>query len=242
MGFSGLSVTHLGWSGLRLSTDLVEIEVDPPEEGLLPRVATWSEAERLRGARGGPLAADAAVLRRYRLSGVALAPEFRLGGLGFRAAPFRPIPWATAEEAVRKVRSGLGAPWLAFDRLRHTLGRPPDPPWALSVTLPSRGGEFRVALLGQSAHRFVSPAEFQQLAAELGPVDVVIAGTDYDDEEATGRLIGLYPARAYIIADLTGEIRRKLGLPTRDLACCLRAAPRDAQLLHPGRRLSPRQS
>jgi hypothetical protein len=92
----------------------------------------------------------------------------------------------------------------------------------------------RVALLSQALHRFVRPADLAALVAWAGTVGLVVAGTDYDDEAAAGAMIGAFDARVRVLADLTGAIRRALGLPVRPLSVALAAAPPGTLLLEVG--------
>lgn len=230
-----IRLRHLGWSGVAVEIEGDVLLVDPPEPAgpEVPVMVTWTEQERVRGARGsaGPLAAAPEVLRWLGRDGAAFAPEgVRLGAFTLHTRPFTPIPYATAPEALRKARSALRSPRLALGRLRATAGRPPSPPHVVRIEHP--GG--RVFVAGQALHRFVSEAEGAALLAWAGEVDVAVAGPDYDDEAACGHLLGRLHARSFVVADLTGPIRRHLGLPVRPLEHTLAAAPPGARLLTPG--------
>jgi hypothetical protein len=94
-----------------------------------------------------------------------------------------------------------------------------------------RGG-VRVLVLGQALHRFLQdrPHDVRDLvvwaaAPPIPALTIALAGTDWEDERATGALIGEIRADVRVIADLTGPIRRRLGLPTRPLSAALAAAP-----------------
>ncbi len=232
-GGRNVAVRHLGWSGLRVEIGGVALAVDPPEPVDAPLVLTWSERERVAGARGsgGPVAAAPEVLAWLGLTGVPLVEDRPVEIVGFTivARPYRPIPYATAPEALRKTRSALLAPARAAARLAFTLRRPPSPPLALRV---DRGGT-RVVLLGQALHRFLAPDGVRALAAWAGPADLVVAGTDYDDEAATGEQLRAFDARNRVVADLTGEIRRALGLPVRPLSVATAAGPPGTRRLGP---------
>ncbi|MFN7143704.1 MAG: hypothetical protein ACK4YP_08020, partial [Myxococcota bacterium] len=220
-----LVVRHLGWSGLLLEIGGAALAVDAPDPVERPLVLTWTERERVAGARAstGPVAAASEVLAWLGLSGTPLGDApVTLGGFTVAARPYRPIPYATAPEALRKTRSALRAPTRAAARLGFTLRRPASRPLALRV---DRDG-VRVVLLGQALHRFHTAAELAALAAWAGPADLVIAGTDYDDEVATGDQLRAFDARVRVVADLTGEIRRALRLPVRPLSVATAAAPR----------------
>lgn len=221
-----LRLVHLGGSGLGVEVGEARVAVDPPEATGRTTLVTWSEAERVRGAReerAATVVADARVLAALGRPGVAVPPggEVELAGVHARWVPYAPIPWATPVEALRKVAAGLRAPRLAARRLRWTLRRPDDPPRALALRL----GGARVALYGQSLHRFLDEATFARLVAGVGEADVAVAGTDYGDEAACARWLARVPARVRVVADLVGEVRRRLGLPTRPLAATVAAAP-----------------
>ncbi|MBM4365544.1 MAG: hypothetical protein FJ102_04970 [Deltaproteobacteria bacterium] len=225
---------HLGESGLRLSLGGASLCFDPPGPVEGPVVLTWSEQERVMGARvsRGALAAHPDNLRFMGREGLGLVPgpPVTLGAFTLRAFDYTPIPYAVPAEAVRKTLSALRSPGLAYRRLRHTLRRPGDPPLVVEVTL----GSTRVVHLGQSLHRFADPSA---LARELEGADLAIAGPDFEDELATGRLLHAFRARHNVIADLVGTVRRRLGLPVRPLALSLREAPTGTRVLHPGDRL-----
>lgn len=233
-GSGGIRLEHLGHSGLRLRMGGGSLVVDAPQRVDDPVVVTWTERERVEGARAGkgPLAAAPAVLTWLGRAGTVLGESWPTSFHGFllQARPFTPIPYATAPEALRKTWSAVRAPTRALGRVVFTLGRPDTPPLALTV---ERAG-CRVALLSQALHRFLAPNDLAALALWAGPVDLVVAGTDYDDEAATGAMIGAFDARVRVLADLTGAIRRTLGLPVRPLDVALRAAPAGTLLLEVG--------
>lgn len=227
-----LVARHLGWSGLLLEVGGAALAVDAPSAVDLPLALTWTERERVAGARAstGPLAAAPEVLAWLGVSGTPFGPDpVPLGGFTVTARPYRPIPYATAPEALRKTRSALLSPTRAAARLGFTLRRPASRPLALRV---DRDG-VRVVLLGQALHRFHTSAELADLAAWAGRADLVIAGTDYDDEVATGDQLRAFDARLRVVADLTGEIRRALRLPVRPLSVATAAAPPGTRRLGP---------
>ncbi|MFZ5478091.1 MAG: hypothetical protein ACOZNI_15055 [Myxococcota bacterium] len=219
-----MRIEHLGQSGVRLAWGGASLAIDPPARVGDPVVVTWTEAERVAGARAGsrPVAASPEVLRWLGIDGVPLDGEADVAGFRVRATPYDPIPYATAPEAVRKTMSALRSPRLAFTRLSHTLRRPAAPPLALDIT---RDG-VRVVFLGQALHRFVEHDALDRLVRRHAEPDVLVAGTDFDDEEATGRLMRVFGARRYVLVDAVGPIRRMLGLPVRSLQVCLAHAPR----------------
>ncbi|MES2640356.1 MAG: hypothetical protein V4850_12765 [Myxococcota bacterium] len=234
-----IRLDHLGHSGLRVQIGGATLAVDAPVRVDDPLVVTWTERERVAGAvargkgTGGiALAAAPPVLAWLGLPGTVLGETWPTSFHGFllQARPFTPIPYATAPEALRKLWSAVRAPTRAASRVAFTLGRPSTPPLALTI---ERGG-VRVALLSQALHRFLAPADLAALVLWAGPVDLVVAGTDYDDEAATGAMIGAFDARVRVVADLTGSIRRALGLPVRPLEVALRAAPPGTRALEAG--------
>lgn len=234
-------LTHLGASGLGIRLGGARLLLDPPRAPDAPTILTWTETERVSGVRavtGGlpdgvaPLIGAApAVLDWLGVRGVALGPEpVSFDGWTVRAVPYAPIPYATPREALRKTASAFRSPLLASRRLWRLAQRPVTPPLALSV---ARDGCV-VAILGQALHRFTPEADVERLVQTFRGADVLVAGTDYDDEEATGRLAGLFGARTVIIADLTGPVRRMLHLPTRPLHTVLATAPTGTLLLEEG--------
>jgi len=230
---SGVRVRHLGYAGLALTwPDGAHLSVDPPTAQPGPVVVTWTERERVLGARAatGPLAADAVVAAWIGRSATTLADDpTALDVFVIRARPYRPIPYATPPEALRKTLSAVVGPLRAGRRLAFAVTRPRTPPLALTV---DHAG-LRVVLLGQALHRFTSEAEVDALVAWAGPAALVVAGTDYEDESATGTLLGRFDADLRVLADLTGTIRRELGLPVRPLEVALAAAPSGTRPLGP---------
>jgi len=234
-----VTVRHLGMSGLRLSWPDAVVTLDPPYVVREPTVVTWTEAERVAGAAGASaLAAAPEVLTWLDRDGAALRDGELTAFEGFELLPtaYTPIPYATNAEALRKTWSALRMPTLAARRLSFAVRRPPSPPLAVEI----RRGGVRVVVLGQVLHRFLQPTERDRLVERYAGADMVIAGTDYDDEEATGRLLADFGARTNVIADLTGSIRRKLRLPVRPLEIALKAAPAGTLRLDPGDTLTTR--
>lgn len=226
-----IAVEHLGYSGLRLTLDGAALAVDAPRRVEVPLVVTWTERERVEGARLSevPLAGAPAVLAWLGRTGTGVFDRFpvRFGGFRLIAREFAPIPYATLPEALRKTWSAVRSPRQAVHRVAFTLKRPDALPLVVRV---ERAG-LRVALLSQALHRFVTPDQLAALVAWTGPVDLAVAGTDYDDEAATGTLLGAFDARDRVIADLTGPIRRDLRLPVRPLDLALAAAPAGTRAL-----------
>ena len=231
-------LTHLGASGLGLRLGGARLLLDPPTAPDAPTVLTWTETERIAGVRSGPapvVGASPTVLAWLGLTGVALQVDpVDVDGWSVRALPYPPIPYATPREGVRKMLSAIRSPLQASSRLRHLVRRPVTPPLALSL---ARDGCV-IVVLGQALHRFTPEADLERLVQAFRGADVLVAGTDYDDEEATGRLAGLFGARTVVIADLTGPVRRMLHLPTRPLHTVLATAPAGTLLLEEGGELA----
>lgn len=228
-----LRIEHLGASGLRVRwSDGATLALDPPEVVQEPVVLTWSEQERTAGVRGGAtgeLAAHPDLLRWLGRDGTALnAGDAIFGAFHLRTIPYTPIPWATPTEAVRKTLSGLRSPRLAVRRLRYTLRRPADPPLVVEV----QHAGTRVLHVGQAIHRF--QAELAALQERFFGADVLIAGTDFDDEAAVGAGLAGFGAKVNVIVDAVGAVRRILGLPTRPLSVSLTTAPPGTLLLEVG--------
>lgn len=231
-----LLLQPLGDLGLRLQAGDTILDVDPPTVGDAPVLLTWSENERCLGveaAQPAHLIADAMLLAWLGRQGVSLpdGAELAILGMKIRARSYRPIPWATPTEFVRKTLSALKDPALARARMARTRRRPADPPYAVRVEL----GDWRVAYLHQALHRFQRGLDpLLKLAAGA---DVVIAGTDYDDEEATAAALHKLDAKHLVLVDFVGPVRRKLGLPVRPITYTLERAPERTVLLGDGLRL-----
>lgn len=230
-----IEVTHLGCSGLAITLAGATVATDPPSAGPEPAILTWTETERIAGIGDRDLAAPAEVLAWLGRRGMPLDEPAAFAGFDVLATPYVPIPYATREEAVRKALIGLRHPVVAARRLARTLRRPATPPIALTL---ARDG-VRVALLGQALHRFQAPEAVDRLVERHGGADLLIAGADYDDEVALGRLAARFDAGRVVYADLIGPVRRALGLPTRPIEASLPWGPPDARVLREGETLRP---
>lgn len=219
-----IEVQHLGESGLLVRIGEHRLAVDPPRPTGLPQALTWSEVERLAGSGGpGPLAAPPEILRFIGRDGVRLLDgvQVQLGGFALLPSAFPPIPYAVPAEAVRKTLSALRNPRLAWQRLDHARKRPDGPPLVLELRAEGK----RVVLLQQALHRFTPEPVLERLVQRHGGADLLVAGTDYEDERATGRLMGRFGAGLCVVADLIGPVRRRLGLPVRGLELTVEVAP-----------------
>lgn len=221
-----LKITHLGDCGLQLEAGGSVLAIDPPHPVDAPTVLTWSETERIAGAREAQppvLAADSILLAALGRHGTALpdGAEVQLAGIRVRPRAFTPIPWATPTEFVRKTWAALRNPTLARERMARTWRRPDDPVYALRIGI----GGWTVAYLHQALHRFQKPQALEQILRLAKDADVVLAGTDYDDECATAAALGRLDAPWLVLVDLVGPVRRKLGLPTRPIAYTRDLAP-----------------
>lgn len=230
-----MRLAHLGLSGLRLELGGVTLAFDPPEPVRGPVVLTWSETDRLVGVRAGGadlLAAAPGVLQWLGRDGMPLCEGLSIDFAGATITPtaYDPIPYATPPEAMRKTLSALRHPWFAASRLAATLRRPKDPPLVLEIDVDG----VRVLYAHQALHRFLSPPDLARLVDRHRTPDVLVAGTDFEDELATGTLMGHFGARVNVVADLIGPVRARLGLPVRPLETSLRTAPAGTRLLHAG--------
>ena len=230
---SGVRLVHLGLSGVGLSVGSARLAIDPPDPVFDPVLLTWSEAERVAGVRNRtPVAALPEILSWRGIEGTALTLDgwTDLGLWRIRTLAYTPIPYATPREFLRKTRSAMLAPGLALSRLQQALARPKAPPIAALLCF----GEVRIAWLGQALHRFQTEAELDRLGDHLAGADLAVAGIDFDDEEAAGRLLGRLHPRVAVLADLVGPVRRRLGLPTRPLQAAVAVAPPGTRMLEEG--------
>lgn len=232
-----MRLAHLGMSGFSLTVGDRTIFLDPPQPVPGPVLLSWSETDRASGARlsNGPLAASPGVLGWLGRAGVALDPAgpVEFGGFTVEVMPFSAIPYAVPAEALRKTLSALRSPLMAIRRVAATLSRPPDPPLVVQLAAEGR----RVLVAGQALHRFTTPEFVGALVARFGSPDLLIAGTDFEDEVATGAWMGHFGAQQTVLADLIGPVRRALGLPVRPLALTLATAPPGTRTLCEGETL-----
>ncbi|MFH1466494.1 MAG: hypothetical protein ABIO70_19070, partial [Pseudomonadota bacterium] len=111
-----MRLVHLGGPGLRVELDDgLAFAIDPPRDpgDVVAILCCWSEAERLRGAREA-----AATGRRPRVVALpaltawlgaveGLEAPVEVAGVRIEAETYRPVPYATAPEALRKLGSSL---------------------------------------------------------------------------------------------------------------------------------------
>lgn len=82
-------IEHIGASGVRVGWADAALVIDPPRPVHAPVVVTWSELERVAGARAcaGPVAAVPAILAWLGIAGIPLHDEADVGGFRVRATP-----------------------------------------------------------------------------------------------------------------------------------------------------------
>lgn len=218
LGDAGLAV-ELG-GGATGST----IWIDPPRapDGGGVVVITWAERERVQGmmhASGAwPLICApeiAAWLERHAPGFPYLRPPCTWEGIRVEAVGYQPIAFATPVEALRKMKSAMRRPHHALSRLRFRAGMPRVSPWVIHCTLPDGR---TIVHLNLSLHRQTPERWVDEVCARWCPVDVVVSGVDYGEEEAWLKLLPRFEAGHYIVADLLGDVRRRIGLPAGDLA------------------------
>ena len=229
---TSLNLSHLGMSGLRLVHRGQALAIDPPASAPEPAILTWSEAERVSGKDRRRIAALPGVLAWLGGGGIPLDLEKTVivAEIEVATLAYRPIPYATPPEALRKTLIGLRRPRFTAQRLAHTLRRPKDQPVALRL----HWGPWRIALMQQALHRFVDEAELARLQAFTAGCDLAVASPDYEDEAACGRLLGELGTPLRVLTDSIGPVRRMLGLPTRALESSLESAPSGTLLLQEG--------
>lgn len=192
---------------------------DPPGSGEVV-VLTWVEPERTMGVR--------AALAQGQSPTVVATPPVRAwlheqgqvddhspGGkhdkVRVDAIEYRPVPYATPPEALRKTRAALLNPAMAVKRLSVRARLPRCNPVVVQLTLPDGG---RLLHLNCALHRDTDAEWLARAADRFGGADWTIVGVDYGEEEAVAELLPRFSPRQILVADLVNEARRDIGLPT----------------------------
>jgi len=217
-----LRLTHLGHAAIRVEgpgRGLCFDPVDPPGEACA--LITAAHAERLAGAAAAARAGDrprvvagSALIDWLGGRGPidALPPPREVEGVRVEATPYAEIPWVTPREGVLKAASALRAPWAAGRRLIARAGLPPAPALAYALTLPDGA---RLVHIGCALHRGCDPAWLADAQAALGGADWLIAGVDWGEEAAVLEMLPGFRPKLALLADLVGDARREMGMPTR---------------------------
>lgn len=132
-------------------------------------------------------------------------------GVAIDALPFEPIPYAEGLEIARKVWSAVSNPRRGATRLWNRSRLPRCKPLALSLTLP---GGARFVHLNMALHNYTSEAWMEAAIARFGGAEWLLAGVDFEHEESFLRLVGRFGATRVLVADLLGDVRRDMGMPT----------------------------
>lgn len=225
---TSLRIVHTGCAGLRLELGggtvlAIDPATDPgPVDAIL---VTWNERERLQGAleavrsgRAPRVAGQPDVLAWLAREG---SMEFHdlaapLVGIGLQAQTYRPVPYATPAEAMRKVRSGVLDPLRAARRLATRARLPTAPPLVLRLTLP----DSRVLVhMNCALHRDTPQAWLEDISTDWGGADWLVTSWDFGEGAAFEAHIQRLDPRRLLITDLVNEVRLGLGLPvdTRSL-------------------------
>jgi hypothetical protein len=212
-------LAHLGGPGLRVELEGgLALAIDPPHDPgeVAAILCCWNEAERLQGAleatRSGrrPRVVALPAITAWLGEVEAMPAPVEVGGVRIEAEPYRPVPWATAPEALRKLGSSLRGPLRAARRLATRARLPSAPPVALRLTLP----DGRVLVhLSCALHRGTPHDWVARVAATWGGADWLVAGWDYGEELAFRGCIRAFQPRTLVLADLVGDVRRGLGMP-----------------------------
>lgn len=237
-----LRLSHEGWSSLRLEGP-IRLRFDPrePVQGGELVVVTWNEAERvqgvvdaLRSGLGPRVVATAPMLAWLGESGPlqGLPPPVDVDGVSIQALPYAPVPYIEMPQILYKTRSALRDPLRAVGRLRSRMGLAPAPPACWSLRAP----DLHVVHLNCALHRWTPDAWLDEAKALLGGAHLLVVGVDHGMEAQVESRVGAFRARRVVLADLVGDVRRSLDLPTDPLTpLCdrLRRQGVDAHVLAP---------
>ena len=221
-----LRIQHEGFLSLRLERPGRTLRFDPcePIEDGDIVVLTWTFPEQVDVTRKAvsdgtrpTVVATRAVLdwlgKRGEVDGHDLsAGPVSIDGLRLEAFPYTPIPYANRPEAVRKVGSALRNPGRAIGRLARHLDEARTTPLAIEVDLGDSG---RLLHLNLALHSGTPAPWLADMQARARGLRWLLAGVDYDEEPAFLEALVGFQAEHVLVTDLVGEIRRKIGLPTR---------------------------
>lgn len=183
-------------------------------------VLTWSESQRvaataeaLQAGVHPTVVASAELgpwLDEQGATGRPTAP-CTVDGVEIELMAYQPIPYAEGAELGYKVVSALSDPLGAARRLRRRARLPKSAPVVVGLRLPS--GQ-RLVHLNLSLHRHTPADWLEQAVARFGGADWVVVGVDYGHDEAFYQQISRFEPGHLLVADLVGDDRRAMGLPT----------------------------
>jgi len=218
-----LRLVHEGYSSIRLERPGSWFRFDPrdpPEEGEQV-VLTWAELGRAEGTlqavRMGtnPRVVAVPALRGWLHEHGSVqdrSPGGRVDDVQIEAIEYEPIPFATGAEAARKTKAALMSPAVAARRLLRRTRTPTAPP--IVVQLSFADGS-RLLHLNCSLHQRATQGWLNRCVERFRGADWVIAGVDYEEEEAFERLVPSFEPGKLLVTDLVGNTRADLGLPVR---------------------------
>ena len=220
-----LRLVHEGYSALRVEREGCWFRFDPHDAPSADQqvVLTWAELERATGT----VAAIKAGTRPSVVSLPALHTwlhslgEIRDVSLGDKvddvcvdAMEYQPIAYATPSEAARKVSAALQRPATAARRLLRRAQAPSTNPIVAQLTFADGS---RLLHLNCSLHAN-TPSDWLDRAIErFAGADWVIAGVDYEEQDAFEALIPRFQPGKLLVTDLVNDTRSGLGLPVRHL-------------------------
>ena len=220
-----LRLVHEGHSAIRVERAGRWFRFDPHEapEAEQQVVLTWAELERATGTvsavKNGdnPRVVAIPALRSWLHSFGSVqdqSPGGKVDDVQVDAIEYQPIAYATATEAARKTRAAVLNPGTAAMRLLRRARGPQTSPIVVQLTFPDGG---RLLHLNCSLHAN-TPADWLDRAVErFGGADWVIAGVDYEEQEAFETLVERFGAKKLLVTDLVNDTRASLGLPVRHL-------------------------
>jgi len=221
-----LRLTHEGHSAIRVEWPGTPIRFDPFAEVSDAEhcVLTWHECERAEGVvaaiRAGvePTVVATPDLRMW-LHGFGAVDDFTLGGkldkkVLVEAMEYKPIPYATPSEFVRKAAAGLANPLTAARRLRRRVRLPEAAPIIVRLTFPDGG---TLLHLNCSLHDDTDAEWLARATQKYAGADWVICGVDYEAHDAVQELVGRFEPKVLLVTDLVNDTRAAIGLPTRIL-------------------------
>lgn len=217
-----LRIGHEGYSSIRVERPGRFFRFDPrkPPGPTDVTVLTWVEPERTMGLRAAMAAGAApAVVATppvrtwlHSLGKVEdQSPGGRIDRVLVEALEYRPVPYATPPEALRKTRAALLNPLMAARRLGTRARLPTCNPIAVQLTLPDGG---RLLHLNCALHRDTDPEWLARAAERFGGADWTIVGVDFGEDEAVAELLPRFAPRQVLVADLLNDARRDIGLAT----------------------------
>ncbi len=215
-----LRLVHEGYSSIRVERAGRWFRFDPYQvpEADHQSILTWNECERAEGlltavskALTPRVVAHPEVLGWLQSLGPVQPGGDEVDGVRIEMLEYEPVPYATPIEFARKTKAALLSPGMAARRLYKRAGLPKVPPVIVQLTFPDGR---RLLHLNCSLHQWTPADWLDEVVARFGGADWVLAGVDYQEEQAVFERIQAFGGKQVLLIDLLNDTRAAIGLPT----------------------------